>query len=173
MLPAATLRNAVSVFSPFWTCWDLDERDKWIREYPDYPNLATEQNNPFPFFQKKMEFEEFVPAFGKWYSNGQKTACLVGIRSDESLNRYRTIRNYVKETLDGKNWTTKITDTLYNAYPIYDWNVRDVWVANGRLGWKYNRLYDLFYKRACRSPSQRICSPTATTSARGLTSTAS
>ena len=72
-----TLRNAVSVFSPFWTCWDLDERDKWIREYPDYPNLATEQNNPFPFFQKKMEFEEFVPAFGKWYSNGQKTACLV------------------------------------------------------------------------------------------------
>ena len=163
-----TLRNAVSVFSPFWTCWDLDERDKWIREYPDYPNLATEQNNPFPFFQKKMEFEEFVPAFGKWYSNGQKTACLVGIRSDESLNRYRTIRNYVKETLDGKNWTTKITDTLYNAYPIYDWNVRDVWVANGRLGWKYNRLYDLFYKAGVPLASQRICQPYGDDQRKGL-----
>ena len=53
-----------------------------------------------------MEFEEFVPEFGKWYANGIKTACLVGIRSDESLNRYRTIKNFTKGTLDGKNWTT-------------------------------------------------------------------
>ena len=116
-----TLRNAVSVFQPFWTCWDAEHRDKWVREYPDFPGLITERNNPFPFFRRQMEFEEFVFEFGKWYSNGKKTACLVGIRSDESLNRYRTIKNLTKETINGKNWSTKICASLYNLYPIYDW----------------------------------------------------
>ena len=66
-----TLRNAVSVFQPFWTCWDLENRDKWVREYPDGPGVITEANNPFPFFKYQMEFEEFVPEFGKWYVNGK------------------------------------------------------------------------------------------------------
>ena len=162
------LRNAVSVFQPFWTCWDLQNRDKWIREYPDFPNLITESNNPFPFFRAGIEFEEFVPEFGRWYAKGKKTACLIGIRSDESLNRYRTIRNFAKETINGKNWTTKISKNLYNAYPIYDWTVRDDWVANGKLGWKYNRLYDLFYKAGVPLASQRICQPYGDDQRRGL-----
>jgi predicted phosphoadenosine phosphosulfate sulfurtransferase len=55
------------------------------------PKLAINDINYFPFFKDGMEFEEFVPEFGEWYSKGKLTACLVGIRSDESLNRYRTI----------------------------------------------------------------------------------
>ncbi len=153
------LRNSVSVFQPFWTCWDIDNRDKWVREYPDFPGVITEKNNPFPFFRKQMEFEEFVPEFGKWYSNGKKTACLVGIRSDESLNRYRTIKNRIKGKMCGKNWTTKISGEFYNVYPIYDWNVRDVWIGNAKLGWKYNSLYDQFYKAGVPLASQRICQP--------------
>lgn len=154
-----TLRNAVSVFQPFWTCWDSGNKDKWVREYPDFKGVITENSNPFPFFRKEMEFEEFAPEFGKWYSKGKKTACLVGIRSDESLNRYRTIKNPFKGMLDGKNWTTKISKNLYNAYPIYDWNVQDIWVGNGKMGWKYNRLYDMFYKAGVPLASQRICQP--------------
>ncbi len=163
-----TLRNAVSVFQPFWTCWDLKNRDKWIREYPDFPNIITEQHNPFSFFKEKMEFEEFVPAFGEWYANGEKTACLVGIRSDESLNRYRTIKSLYKETIDGKNWTTRVSDNLYNVYPIYDWNVNDIWVGNGKMGWKYNRLYDMFYKAGVSLASQRICQPYGDDQRKGL-----
>lgn len=154
-----TLRNAVSVFHPFWTCWDLENKDKWVREYPDFNGVITEHNNPFPFFRKEMEFEEFIVEFGKWYSKGKKTACLVGIRSDESLNRYRTIKNPIKGMLNGKSWTTKISKNLYNAYPIYDWNVQDIWVGNGKAGWKYNRLYDMFYKAGVPLASQRICQP--------------
>ena len=29
-----------------------------------------------------MEFEDFVPLFGEWYSKGKSTAWLVGIRAD-------------------------------------------------------------------------------------------
>lgn len=70
--------------------------------------------------------------------------------------------------LDGRNWTTKISDDLYNIYPIYDWRVRDVWIANAKAGWKYNKLYDMFYKAGVPLASQRICQPYGDDQRRGL-----
>ena len=155
------LRNAVSVFQPFWTCWDPAQKDKWIRELPDFPGVITAKNNLFPFFRKNMEFEEFIVDFGKWYAGDEKTACLVGIRSDESLNRFRTIALKEKDMLSNLNWTTQMANSpqLYNCYPIYDWATEDVWVGNAKLGWEYNRLYDMFYKAGVPLSKQRICQP--------------
>jgi predicted phosphoadenosine phosphosulfate sulfurtransferase len=155
------LRNAVSVFQPFWTPWEPGHREKWVRQLPDFPSIFTEDNNPFPFFRKHMEFEQFVPAFGRWYANGKKTACLVGIRSDESLNRFRTVAMKGKAMLSNLNWTTKIFDDieLYNCYPIYDWTTEDIWVGNARFDWPYNRLYDMYYRAGVPLSKQRICQP--------------
>ena len=36
--------------------------------------------------------------------------------------------------------------SIYNAYPIYDWKTQDIWIANGKFGWPYNHLYDLYYQ---------------------------
>jgi len=154
------LRNSLSVFEPFWTPWDLDNEDKWVRKYPKYPCI-TEKNHPFDFFKKNMEFEEFVYKFGEWYAKGRKTACLVGIRSDESFNRFRTIALKQKAMLSNLNWTTKIskTEELYSCYPIYDWKTSDIWLANYKFNWDYNGLYDLFYKAGVRPDLMRICQP--------------
>jgi predicted phosphoadenosine phosphosulfate sulfurtransferase len=81
-----------------------------------------------------MEFEEFVPEFGHWYGQGKLTACFVGIRTDESLNRYRTIASGKKSSFEGKQWTTWMSKTLYNAYPIYDWKVADIWTYHAKTG---------------------------------------
>lgn len=151
------LRNAVSVYQPFWCCWELGLEDKWIRPYPDFP-VITDQKY-FDFFRYRMEFEEFVPEFGKWYSGGKKTACLVGIRADESLNRFRSIASKDKETYLKFSWTTKVDENLYNCYPIYDWRTEDIWIANGKQGWSYNKLYDLFYKAGVGIHEMRICQP--------------
>jgi predicted phosphoadenosine phosphosulfate sulfurtransferase len=154
------LRNAVSMYQPFWTPWDPAHKDKWIRPMPEFAGVITESNNQFPFFSKHMEFEKFVQEFGKWYAGGKKTACLVGIRSDESLNRFRTIAMQSKEMLSNLNWTTRMGGgKLYNCYPIYDWKTEDIWVANARFGWNYNRLYDMYYKAGVPLASQRICQP--------------
>lgn len=152
------LRNATSVFEPFWTCWDKDNKDKWVRDYPNF-DIINEDNNPFDFFKKYMEFEEFVPAFGEWYSQGKKTACLVGIRSDESLNRYRTIASDKKTMINNYGWTTQISNNVCNIYPIYDWKVEDIWIGNGKYDWSYNKLYDLFYKAGVKLSNMRICQP--------------
>lgn len=160
------LRNAVSVYEPFWLCWDKDKKEDWIREIPDF---AISDEKFFPFFHKGMEFEEFVPEFGEWYADGKKTACLVGIRSDESLNRYRTIASNVKERYNGKGYTTKVTDNVYNFYPIYDWTTDDVWIYHAKYPEKrYNQLYELMYKAGLSIHLQRICQPYGDDQRRGL-----
>ena len=97
------LRNAVSVYEPRWYCWEPGKQ--WVR---DLPEKGINDQNYFPFYEFGMEFEEFVPKFGEWYSKGENTACFVGIRSDESLNRYRTIASTKKTMYSEKIRTTKI-----------------------------------------------------------------
>ena len=164
-LPIA-LRNAVSVYQPKWMCWDPSARTAWVRE-PD-PMSITDEGH-FPFFRRGMEFEDFVPAFGAWYSQGKPTACLVGIRTDESLNRWRTIANTRKTTFAGHPWTTKIYDTMvYNVYPIYDWRTADIWRFFGKSKLPYNRLYDLMHQAGLSIHQQRICQPYGDDQRRGL-----
>lgn len=160
------LRNAVSVYEPRWICWDPDQRDVWIREQPD---RAIVDPAYFDWFVPGMEFEEFVPAFGEWYADGERTACLVGIRADESLNRFRTIASTTKETLDDKQWTSKVTDSVYNVYPIYDWKTQDIWTFHGQNPeLTYNRLYDLMGMAGLSIHLMRICQPYGDDQRRGL-----
>lgn len=159
------LRNAVSQFEPQWMCWEPGRESDWVRQ-PD-PRSITDES-AFPFFRRGMEFEEFVPAFGHWYSNGKLCACLVGIRSDESLNRYRTIARERKSTFEGLSWTTWVGAELYNAYPIYDWRTEDIWTFNGRFNAQYNRLYDRMHQAGLSIHQARICQPYGDDQRKGL-----
>lgn len=160
------LRNAVSVYEPFWLCWDEKQKENWIRPLP---KTGISDINYFPFFRHGMEFEEFVPEFGEWYSEGKTTACLVGIRADESLNRYRTISSNVKETFNGKQYTTKVTDNVFNVYPIYDWTTEDIWIYHFKNpDRRYNYLYELMHKAGLSIHKQRICQPYGDDQRRGL-----
>lgn len=157
-----SLRNAVSVYEPKWTCWEPGK--DWIRQPPT--EAITDQNY-FPWFRYGMEFEELVPAFGEWYSGGELTACIVAIRADESLNRYRTIKGR-KQTFESIQWTTWVGGPVYNAYPIYDWRTADIWRYHGKYGRPYNKLYDLMHKAGLSIHQQRICQPYGDDQRKGL-----
>lgn len=164
-LPMA-LRNAVSVYEPKWMCWEPGKEDAWIRPLPE--NVISDHDH-FPFFTAGMEFEEFVPEFGEWYAQGEQCACLVGIRSDESLNRYRTIASKYKETFDGKQWTSRVTPHTVNVYPIYDWRTEDIWTYHAKFPEKpYNHLYNLMMQAGLKLSQQRICQPYGDDQRRGL-----
>lgn len=162
------LRNAVTQFEPRWCCWDPEARDMWVREYPDHKGVISSIDH-FPFFLPRMEFEEFMILFGVWYSQGEPTAAFVGIRCDESLNRFRTISSRSKECFKCQRYTTKVEDNLYNIYPIYDWRAKDIWTYHGKYPDKpYNRLYDLMYKAGLTIHQMRICQPYGDDQRRGL-----
>ncbi len=158
-LPIA-LRNAVSMLQPKWICWDERCRDLWVRPMPK--DAITERNCPWPWFSHGMEFEEFIVAFAKWYRDtfGGLCACGVGIRADESLNRFQTIAFYErKEEYQGLHWTTRVDEGIYNAYPIYDCRVGDIWGAVSQLDLMYNEIYELMYKNGLNIHQQRLCQP--------------
>lgn len=160
------LRNAVSNYDPRWVCWDESKRDFWVRPKP---KLASDLNQ-YDFYVPKMEFEELMVIFGDWYSKGEKTAAFIGIRADESLHRYRAIVSR-KEGLThkGYKWTTKVTESLYNVYPIYDWRTEDIWVYHGKnKHLPHNRIYDQMTKAGVKLSQQRLCQPYGDDQRRGL-----
>ena len=159
------LRNAVSVYEPHWVCWDKDKKDIWIR---NLPKGCISDENYFPFFVKGMEFEEFVPEFGEWYAQGEPCACFVGIRTDESLNRFRTIASTRKTSLNGRQWTTKVSENVFNVYPIYDWRTSDIWVYHSKTKKPYNKLYDIMQRAGLTIHQMRICQPYGDDQRRGL-----
>ncbi len=162
-LPLA-LRNASSVYQTQWTCWDLGLRDRWVREPP---KIAITDATTWPWFTPGMEFEDFVSAFGIWYAQEESACCLVGIRADESLNRFRAIAGTASRFGD-KPWTTVRSGGAVNAYPIYDWRVEDVWRYHASTGAPYNHLYDMMHAAGLTPSQMRICQPYGDDQRKGL-----
>jgi predicted phosphoadenosine phosphosulfate sulfurtransferase len=160
------LRNAVSVYEPHWVAWEQSKQEAWIRTPP---SIAITDLEYFPFFHDGMEFEEFVPLFGQWYGQGKPCACFVGIRADESLNRFRSIARDNKQMFADKKWTTLVLPNVYNVYPVYDWKVIDLWVYHAKNRSKpHNRLYDMMHKAGLTLSQMRICQPYGDDQRKGL-----
>lgn len=160
------LRNAVSNYEPRWICWDENKKNDWVRKKPE---LASDLSQ-YDFYVPKMEFEELMVIFGQWYSQGKSTGAFIGIRSDESLHRYRAISS-LKKGLMHKDykWTTKISKGLYNIYPIYDWRTEDIWVFHSRFPHlHHNKIYDKMTMAGVKLGDQRLCQPYGDDQRRGL-----
>lgn len=162
------LRNAVSNYEPRWCCWEPERQADWVRELPQHPGVVSDPAR-YPFFEPKMEFEEFMVLWGIWYADGQPTAGCIGIRCDESLNRFRTIASKTKEMHGAAQFTTRVHDQLFNAYPIYDWKTEDIWRFHQKFPDRpHNQIYDRMYMAGVPLSSQRLCQPFGDDQRRGL-----
>lgn len=160
-LPMAA-QCAVSMQQDHWVPWDKDQKAIWAREMPESAHVVHEDNVMFDFSRAMWDYD-VQKNFGRWFAgeNGT-TAIVIGIRTDESLSRMGAISSSKKvNTYDGKSWINAdpLTPTMVNAYPLYDWHVEDIWIANGKHGWDYNRLYDLFWQAGLTLDQMRVASP--------------
>lgn len=151
--------TCTSMYDTYWRPWEKSKEDIWVSKLPE--KCYTE--NDFDFYKANMWDYEFQEKFSKWYhelKGAKKTACLVGIRTQESLNRWRAIhsdRNNRK--YNNIDWTKEMYKDVYNAYPIFDWVTSDIWVANGKFNWTYNKLYDVYYQAGLTIDQMRVASP--------------
>jgi predicted phosphoadenosine phosphosulfate sulfurtransferase len=149
--------TCTSMFQSYWRPWEPTLQYIWVRPIPEGAMTA----DMFPFYKENQWDYDFQREFGEWLCREKgRVCCLVGIRADESLNRWRTAyaesdnrRNY-----KGRRWTTQQGECV-NAYPIIDWHLEDVWTANAREGWQYNHLYDLMYLAGVPLHKMRVASP--------------
>jgi predicted phosphoadenosine phosphosulfate sulfurtransferase len=143
-------RNACSKRSPYWYPWHPDDRDKWVRELP--PRAIT-------YLPGFVPNEGIPPQIGaKLPPSLGRVVMLLGIRAQESITRRRAItqgksgdRAYYVVPPEFP-WVTK-------AYPIYDWTWGDVWHAPYRLGWDYNRTYDVHRAAGISTGQSRVAPP--------------
>lgn len=156
--------NATSMYEPEWTAWDEGKMNLWIRQKEE---ISIKDVSKIPFWYDGIMFEEFVPTFGQWYAQGEKCAAFVGIRTQESLNRWRTIARE-KPMYDGKHYTTNVVENVWNVYPIYDWQTEDIWTYHGKTGKSYNKLYDRMHQAGMTIHQMRICEPFGDESRKGL-----
>jgi predicted phosphoadenosine phosphosulfate sulfurtransferase len=149
--------NSTSMIEPLWKSWDINKKELWVREKEKTGTIKD--GYYFPFYFDNITFEEFVPLFAEWYSQGEKTACFVGLRAQESLNRYRTIIRDDINRYNDLRYTVKVTNNCYNIYPIYDWKTEDIWLYNHKEKKSYNKVYDLMYKAGLTINQMRIDEP--------------
>lgn len=149
---------STSMFQAYWQPWKMSEKSIWCRPMPT-KHVINENNFPWNFDYEISDYD-FNIKLGKAVYPGKKVCFLVGIRTQESLNRWRTMnRRMAVNEYKGMRYTTVITDNLVNAYPLFDWSVEDVWTANARFGYDYNKVYDLMYLAGVPLAKMRVASP--------------
>ena len=82
--------TCTSMFQQYWRPWEESKRELWVREMP--ADCLTHRD--FPFFRDDMWDYEFQNCFAEWLharNRAARTCCLIGIRTQESFNRWRTI----------------------------------------------------------------------------------
>lgn len=155
-----SVQTITSATQSHWIPWEKSKKDLWVRDMPDYDYVINEDNVPFQYNVGCDDYKS-QDLFNKWFSEefGQ-TCVLVGIRAQESLDRYRAIKSSRKVNgYKDSSFIIKKDENVYNGYPIYDWNTSDIWKCNGLYEYDYNKLYDLYYKAGVPIEKMRVASP--------------
>lgn len=146
-------RNACSRVQQWWYPWLEADRDKWIRPMP--PNSV--QLKDVPDFEIGTHTIADVPAlFFEKEGENTKLVCIRGLRAAESINRYRAVANHA-----GDNWLNLHTRRgyMFEASPIYDWDVLSIWQAIRENKWNYNKTYDILSMAGVSPTNQRLANP--------------
>lgn len=127
--------NAASQREQWLHCWQ--EGGDWIR--PKEPDSIHTNVYGTDRFAKLLD--------AYLHTTSPAPACdIAGVRAQESPARARGLTSYA--TYKHATWGSKSDKKAgyYTFYPIYDWEISDVWKAIHDNGWTYNRLYDYMYQ---------------------------
>lgn len=120
------MTNSTSYKEDMLHAWE--EGVEWIREKePD--SIHSAPNAPDRFY-----------TFLEWYEAQQNTAFLIGLRAEESLNRYGAVTSH--PALPNIPWSSKGKGETIKFYPLYDWTFEDIWTYIGKFHVPYNKAYD-------------------------------
>lgn len=70
----------------------------------------------FPFYQPGMTFETFVRSFSDWFSLNRPAAMMIGIRADESYNRFLAIASARKQRFSDDKPRTTVAPGGHTVY---------------------------------------------------------
>lgn len=139
------MTNATSHKDLFLDAWH--EGREWVRE-----------KHPLAIHKIEGKYPDRFYDFFKWHEQQQPegTSYLVGLRSKESLSRFRAISK--NAGVEGVSWSTGTSKKgVLRYYPLYDFTFGDIWKYIQDEGLEYNRLYDrMFWKYGTNISAMRV-----------------
>ena len=141
--------NSLSFEDNFLRVWDESKENVWIRPHSD---IAITKNP-----SDKNRFHDLINILPSYcdVEGKEQVGVLVGMRISESLNRRMTL-SYGNAQYKGITWCKKPVKNTRCFYPIYDFNDTDIWAAIAKNKWKYNKIYDKFYRYGITGKDMRV-----------------
>lgn len=136
------LTNATSFREPYLKAWEEGKHKLWMRP-KGKTNIIAPPWGGQPTIRNKHIGLDFYAVLDNFESCYTETAFLVGVRATESPNRWRImVKNPVKRRGRTIYWGTQRPKGNASLYPLYDWNVHDVWryIHDAKL--RYSKIYD-------------------------------
>lgn len=140
--------NSTSTIEEWLYCWDEEKRDIWIREKEE---IALKEN-----IYGTDRFAELFGAYMAVTYPEQKACMIGGVRAEESPARFLGLTGDCTY-----KWVTwgKIRDReheQFDFYPLYDWELGDVWKAIHDHKWPYCKIYDYMYQHGVPVQQMRV-----------------
>ena len=150
------LTNATSLDEGQLIAWEPGKHDVWMRPRDPRSIHAMPWDKATVTVRNKVKGFGFYDVLENFESHRCNTCFCVGLRATESPNRWRTVSK--NPGYKDWCWTTGKTNGNISAYPIYDWNFSDVWryIYENKL--KYNKIYDLMWKKGIPLQEIRVSS---------------
>lgn len=141
--------NSLSFEDNFLRVWDPEKKDIWIRPQSDISiKVNPTDKNRF------HDLMDILPSFCD-VEDKKHVALLTGMRISESVVRRLAI-GYKNANFKGITWCKKMIKNTRCFYPIYDFQDSDIWTAIAKNKWRYNKIYDSFYRYGIRGKDMRV-----------------
>lgn len=148
------LTNATSLKDSQMIAWDNTRKKDWMHKRKEY-NVLHPPWGKNPRVANKVKGFGFYDVISNFEDCFENTAFLVGLRTDESLNRFRTMIKHpgYKDIL----WSTRKRDNFV-FYPIYDWHMNDIFKYIYDNNLRYHKYYDFKFKKGLNANDLRVSS---------------
>tara|TARA_R110000803_G_scaffold71803_1_gene135173 strand:- start:1364 stop:2536 length:1173 start_codon:yes stop_codon:yes gene_type:complete len=142
------ITNNASTEHRYSYCWDKEKQNSWLHK-----------KDPISIKENIYNTERFHDLFGailKVDFKDKKTCYLAGVRTQEAPKRLMSLTSALtyKDITYGKKLNEKLGH--YTFYPIYDWEIKDVWkyIYDNKI--EYCKIYDEMYKHGVSINNMRI-----------------
>lgn len=152
------LTNATSQTETQFTVWEAGKHKLWMRPKKSYAIKVAMWDRATQTVADKNKGFGFYDVFANFERCYHGAAFLVGLRGTESPNRWRTVSKHPVSIADQHVYWATARGANYSLYPLYDWNLHDIWHYIHEQGLRYHQIYDYQLKKGYPINEMRISS---------------
>ena len=144
--------NSLSMDQPFLNAWG--DGEKWMRPREE----ISIKENVYGVETWTSGGNSIFKSFLKHHFPNEQACYLAGVRAEESPTRLAALTT--GKTYKDITWG-KVLDKKrdhYTFYPIWDWNLKDVWKSIHSHNWNYSKIYDELYRYGIPPHRMRVSS---------------